>query len=1111
MDLQFAVLRNLPTPVLVLSPERTAVLANRAAERILGSRENIQSPGKEILGSGPAEIGIRLLYNRIWNAVLDRLVSAQEQAVSEGNDGPVHGVDAVVTDPTTTGDEKQFRILVSTLTFESGTYFILSFERSVYTERGLNQESNQGTSSSDRIPRILAGVSKDSPEPARNTLQIKKAVFDSHTVAGFILTVDEEFYLTNTKGREVMGSVMGGPEGCDGTLRTRLEIWDENFTRRLDHTEFPGLKLVRAKAPFSNYRCGFIHQVTGERIVTSVDGECLYDEDTGEFLGGLCWCRDLQEYSDFLLDQQQRRLGSHETICNIMPHLVWTTKTDGQADYFSNRWYEFTGLTEGESIGTGFHQAIHPDDLPDLMESWGFQQACGGECDKEVRYRRHDGAYRWMLTRACPLRGADGKILKWYGTSTDIHDLVMARIEAARNKLQMLTVLAHAEVNLFSIDKNKIVTMAEGGLLWGSETDMYDPSNKSSMLGLDAIDVAQKSQEGGIPGYEKNLLDILAGKVGVAQSEDSIGSKVFRTRMVADLEHNAVDGALKPEIKGVLGLSIDVTDMKQRVALELENNRLMIEEQAAKESNETKSRFLANMSHEMRTPTAGVIGMVELLGDDATLTPEQREYVNSIHLSAKALLTIVNDILDFSKIESGRLDIEMVPFYPSSVVGELCKLLGMFASQKGIEFVYENFMDEKIEVLGDPGRTRQVLSNLLTNALKFTKQGAVKLTVTSTLVDLESGEDTLKVQFIIEDTGIGIEKKVLDKLFIPFNQGDSSTARLYGGTGLGLTISRNLANLMKGSIELESTPGVGSKAKFTIPLQVSSWRGDPQLDTSSPPSNPEPRSVPSMRSPSWADPLSHRSINQDLLNQQISSSVTSCYQPPTMSSSPRQASADITRNIKFAHLNPEQRSRFHVLVVEDNAINQTIAIKNIRKLGFPVTAVWNGREALSYLLSPSRLRPRPAIILMDVQMPVMDGYEATRILRTAAEYARDWDEEVGDSTPEPDLAVRSANVIDIGLPDSPLESGARDVGGKERRERICDETRLAGKTLRRRGRGYLRDIPVIAMTASAIQGDREKCYDAGMDDYLAKPVEKARLEEMLVKWASKRRDSGCKI
>jgi signal transduction histidine kinase len=158
--------------------------------------------------------------------------------------------------------------------------------------------------------------------------------------------------------------------------------------------------------------------------------------------------------------------------------------------------------------------------------------------------------------------------------------------------------------------------------------------------------------------------------------------------------------------------------------------------------------------------------MVELLSEDPNLTSEQQEYVNSIQLSAKALLTIVNDILDFSKIESGRLDIEEVPFNLSSIISELCKLLSLFASQKGLKFSYENTMDENLELLGDPGRTRQVLSNLLTNALKFTKEGSVHLSVSArTMSPQMVGDETLEVQCIIEDTGIGIEKHVLDKLF----------------------------------------------------------------------------------------------------------------------------------------------------------------------------------------------------------------------------------------------------------------------------------------------------------------------------------------------------------
>lgn len=346
MDLQLAVLRHLPTPVLVLSPQRKIIFANRAAERMLGSRDPLQSPGTGIVGSAPADMGINLLYNRLWDVVLDRLASVQEHVAAEGSECSVHEVDAVVDNPATSYSNRHFRVLFSTLKAADGVHFILSFERSAHMEKGIISDGDEATPSLMAMLPTPGGVGRNAVGPVQNILRVKKAVFDSHDVPGFILTVDEEFYLANIKAREVLGDVMGGAEGCDGSVRTRLEIWDENFTRRLNQTEFPGMRLVRAKVPFTDYRCGFVHAVTGDKIVTYVDGECLYDDDTGEFLGGLCWCREVQEYSDFLVDQQQRRLRSHETICNLMPHLVWTTKTDGQADWFSER------VSYGEMPGT---------------------------------------------------------------------------------------------------------------------------------------------------------------------------------------------------------------------------------------------------------------------------------------------------------------------------------------------------------------------------------------------------------------------------------------------------------------------------------------------------------------------------------------------------------------------------------------------------------------------------------------------------------------------------------------------------------------------------------------------------------------------------------------
>jgi hypothetical protein len=215
-----------------------------------------------------------------------------------------------------------------------------SFERSAHIEKKVIPHDEDQIVLPDGEHSVTPnGVRHDVVvESRRDIHRIKKAVFDSSNIAAFILTVDEKFYLTNKKTRELLGDVMGGAEGCDGlSLRRKLEIWDEHFTRRLEPSEFPGLRLVRAKKPFTDYRCGFMHAITGDRVVMNVSGECLYDDDTGEFMGGICWCKDLQEYSDFLREQQQRTLESHETICNLMPHLVWTTTTEGVCDWFSQR------------------------------------------------------------------------------------------------------------------------------------------------------------------------------------------------------------------------------------------------------------------------------------------------------------------------------------------------------------------------------------------------------------------------------------------------------------------------------------------------------------------------------------------------------------------------------------------------------------------------------------------------------------------------------------------------------------------------------------------------------------------------------------------------------
>jgi len=480
----------------------------------------------------------------------------------------------------------------------------------------------------------------------------------------------------------------------------------------------------------------------------------------------------------------------------------------------------------------------------------------------------------------------------------------------------------------------------------------------------------------------------------------------------------------------------DVTELKSKEAdisrQAQEKQQLVASEAAAKEASKLKSQFLANMSHEIRTPITGVIGMAELLLD-LDLGEEQREFTENIYRSANALLTVINDILDFSKVESGRLDIEEVQFSLSVIVRDVNKMLGFAAQRKNLDFssdISDDIVDDLV-VMGDPGRVRQIITNLLTNSIKFTNQGHVKFSV---FKESET-KDEIEIRFVIEDTGIGIEEEVRKRLFVPFSQGDASTARKFGGTGLGLTICKSLLDLMRGRITLESVVGSGTTVTFWIPFKKPAGtdtdlvRIDPLSDrlksdlsvsgNSSEPDGLVSNIPPELASSGLMDGLKHSRSHK----RKISSNVTPSGTP----------SMD---EIKHA-----DRANMHILVVEDNAINQQIATKTIKKLGFSVSAAWNGKEALDYLVAAQEGKQRkPNVILMDVQMPVIDGYKCTHLLRRHVPY-----------------------------------------------------------------KAYVQDVPIVAMTASAIQGDREKCRKAGMDDYLAKPVRGKVLEQMLVRWTTVRK------
>ncbi|PWB59074.1 MAG: hypothetical protein C3F18_01285 [Nitrosomonadales bacterium] len=654
--------------------------------------------------------------------------------------------------------------------------------------------------------------------------------------------------------------------------------------------------------------------------------------DGDQVVGSVAGFQDITErkHTEQALSESEKK---YRSVVESLNEVVFQTDWQGLWTYLNPVWTEITGYSVDESLETNMLHYIHADDRQRNFEQFmPLIERKKDFCRYEVRFLTKEGGYRWLEIFATLSLDEKDNIV---GTTGVLNDVTERRVAEDRLRDQLQFTQQLIEVTPYPIYFQDVNGQYLGfnktfEIFWGIERKEWIGKTAYDLLPRELADLH----------HEKDLLLLQQKDTQSYEAPVQAADRKIHDTIYQKAAFTRADGS----VAGLIGIISDITKAKQSAA------ELKRAKEAAETANQAKSDFLANMSHEIRTPMNGIIGMTDL-ALDTELTPQQREYLGMVKYSADSLLTIINDILDFSKIEAGKMSMESIPFSLHNTLKETVKPMAMRAGQKGLSLNLELAPQVPDTLIGDPGRLRQILINLIGNAIKFTEQGKISVRVKPEYI-FEQG---VSLHFSVSDTGAGISKDKLQSIFDAFSQADSSITRKYGGTGLGLSITSRLVEMMNGKIWVESEEGVGSTFHFTAHYGLST---ETVLESQAEPTG-------------GLTSLGEHSIAHALT----------------------------------------------ILLAEDNIINQRLAVTLLEKAGHVVKVAQNGREALE-LWEQEHFD----LVLMDMQMPEMDGIEATQCIR-----ARE-----------------------------------KQIGGH---------------------------IPIIAMTANAMEGDRELCLKAGMDAYVPKPIQ----------------------
>ncbi|EMI56942.1 sensory box sensor histidine kinase/response regulator [Rhodopirellula sallentina SM41] len=803
--------------------------------------------------------------------------------------------------------------------------------------------------------------------------------------------------------------------------------------------------------------------------------------DDGAVIGVEVICWDVTQQKRTEAELKHTRFLMDAWFDNI-PDAVYFKDRKSRFIRISQAQAEMFGLEKAEdAIGKTdadfFGEEHATDALEDERRIIRTGDSIIGKVEKETRDGKPD---TWCSTTKMPLRNDRGEIIGTFGISRNVTAQVRAETELARERDLLKTIMNNIPDIIYVKDRYSRFLTGNQAIL-----DMLGLKEVSELIGKTDYDFSPPELACNFVTDDQVVMR--SGEPLIDQEETIIRSSDGKSTwlLTTKVPLSGKDG----KVMGMVGISRDIT--ARRMAAE----ELLAAKEIADAANSAKSEFLANMSHEIRTPMNGILGMTELLSG-TEMTTEQREFLTLVQQSADSLLRLLNDILDFSKIEAGRLELDTVTFNLRDCIGKAIKLLTLKANEKGLELAGR--IDPRIpnELVGDPGRLRQIVVNFVGNAIKFTNSGEVVVDVNPETLD----DDEAVLHVTVRDTGIGIAKEKQEKIFEAFSQADASTTRRFGGTGLGLTISARLIQMMDGKVWVESELGVGTTFHFYVKLGVSPdqtprrpaafskiagtrvlvvddnatnrrilqeilqlWNlkpvmaddGETALDVIAESIAEEDPfglilldyHMPNLDGVGFAEQLVTRS---DELRHgpivMLSSSFAGLSSPrmrelginryltkPVIASELRDVVLEVMGVDHEKRLYPQQRTSLpkiaprKILLVEDGLVNQRVALGFLNKWGHQVELAVNGREAIEALE-----KEKFDIVLMDIQMPEMNGFEATTIIRE--------------------------------------------------REAESDEHQF-----------------IVAMTAEAMKGDRENCLSAGMDDYISKPFDVADLQRVLVK------------